>query len=220
MDKLQQRIERSPSSLSAQDLSTEQRLDQWLKTHVHTLSTEITTHLFILGIFVVTLWSLEAFDQLIWRERLDFLGIQPRTRDGLYHILIAPFLHKGFNHLLANTVPFLMLGWLILLRGVAEFVAVTLITMTVSGLGIWLLGMPGTIHIGLSGVVFGFLGFLLLRSYFERSLVAIGMAVIVGMLYGGMIWGVLPSQPNISWLGHLFGFAGGGLAAYLLARRP
>lgn len=194
-------------------------LDAWLNKHLRIVGGEITKHLGILGSLLVVLWLLEIADQLFWHESLDFLGIQPRTRAGLYHLYWAPFLHKGFGHLVANTFPFLMLGWLVLLHGLFEFLVVSFLATTISGLGIWLLGMPGTVHIGLSGVVFGFLGFLLLRGYFKRSAAAIGLALLVGLLYGSMLWGVLPIQPNVSWLGHLFGFVGGGFAASLLAKR-
>ena len=112
-----------------------------------------------------------------------------------------------------------MLGWFVLLRGVGEFVGVSLIALIVSGGGIWLFGMPRTVHVGLSGVIFGYLGFLLLRGYLERSSTAIILAVLAGLLYGSMIWGVLPLQPNVSWLGHLFGLIGGGLAARWFAQR-
>jgi len=193
--------------------------DDWFRAYLQSARVALTTHLAILGGFVLLLWAIEFVDQFLWRETLDFWGIEPRQPDKIHHIFFAPFLHKGFGHLLANTVPFFMLGWLVLLRGTAEFIVVALITTTISGVGIWLLGMPGTVHIGLSGVVFGFLGFLLWRGYFERSPSAVGLAVLVGLLYGSMIWGLLPLQPNVSWLGHLFGFGGGGVAAYLLARK-
>jgi membrane associated rhomboid family serine protease len=90
--------------------------------------------------------------------------------------------------------------------------------MLVSGLGVWLFGASG-VHVGASGLIFGYLGFLLLRGYFERNFPSILLSLIVGFLYGGAIWGVLPTQPGISWEGHLFGFIGGVLAARLLARR-
>ncbi|MEZ4614833.1 MAG: rhomboid family intramembrane serine protease [Caldilineaceae bacterium] len=106
---------------------------------------------------------------------------------------------------MANTLPFLLLGWFVMLRGVGEFILVSLIAGLISGAGIWLFGAPDTIHIGMSGVIFGYLGFLLGRGYFERSAIAIGLAFLVGLLYGSMIWGVFPIQPNISWQGHLFG---------------
>jgi membrane associated rhomboid family serine protease len=191
-----------------------------LHRRLRSAGAELRTHLLILGSLIALLWLVEVVDQLIWREALDFLGIQPRTMRGLRHIVFAPFLHKGFGHLLANTFPFLMLGWLVMLRGVGEFFLVSAIAALVSGAGIWLFGMPATVHIGMSGVIFGYLGFLLGRGYFERSAVAIALALFVGLLYGSMIWGVLPLQPNVSWLGHLFGLLGGALAAYVLARPP
>ncbi|NES94982.1 MAG: rhomboid family intramembrane serine protease, partial [Desertifilum sp. SIO1I2] len=91
-------------------------------------------------------------------------------------------------------------------------------TLLISGLGVWLFGSPG-FHIGASGVIFGYLGFLLLRGYFERSFVTIFLSVVVGFFYGSLLWGVLPTVPGISWEGHLFGFIGGGVAAYLLSDR-
>jgi membrane associated rhomboid family serine protease len=187
-----------------------------LAQRLRSAGAELRTHVLILAALVALLWLVELTDQIIWRERLDYWGIEPRTLAGLHHIFLAPFLHKGFQHLLANTLPFCMLGWFVMLRRVSDFFWVSVIAALVSGLGIWLLGMPATIHIGMSGVIFGYLGFLLARGYFERSAAAIGLAVLVGLLYGSMIWGVLPLQPNVSWLGHLFGMVGGALAAYLL----
>jgi membrane associated rhomboid family serine protease len=132
--------------------------------------------------------------------------------------LFAPFLHGNFAHLIANTIPFLTLGWFVMLRETSDFFVVTGITMLVSGLGVWLFGSAG-LHIGASGVVFGYLGFLLARGYFERNIPSILLSVIVGFLYGGAIWGVLPTQPGVSWEGHLFGFIGGVIAARFLSQR-
>ena len=182
------------------------------------IASELKTQAIILGGFVAIIWILEIVD-LLWGGRLNAYGIRPRSIIGLRGILFAPFLHRDFGHLIANTIPFLTLGWLILLRETRDFFVVTVVTMLISGLGVWLFGAPYTIHIGASGVIFGYLGFLLLRGYFERSVVSILLSLIVGFLYGGVIWGVLPSQPGISWEGHLFGFLGGVLAARLLARR-
>jgi membrane associated rhomboid family serine protease len=83
---------------------------------------------------------------------------------------------------------------------------------------VWLFGGSRTIHLGASGVIFGYLGFLLLRGFFERNLLSIGIGLVAGFFYGGMLWGVLPLQPSVSWLGHLFGVMGGGLAAHLAAK--
>ncbi len=166
---------------------------------------------------VVVIWLLEIADFVLWSIDLDLYGIHPRTLIGLRNIIFAPFLHVGFGHLLLNTIPFIFLGLLILLRGQQEFIASSVIGGTVSGLGVWLFGGSNTVHLGLSGVIFAYLGFLLLRAVFERSLQSLVIAVIAGFFYGGMIWGILPLQTGVSWLGHLFGFIGGGLAAYLKA---
>jgi len=166
------------------------------------------------------LWLLEALDQIFWRCGLDMFGIRPRTLAGLARIPIAPFLHAGFGHLIANTMPLLILCWLVLLRGARDLAVVTAVSALVSGLGIWLFGASNSIHIGASGLIFGYFGYLVARGYFERSFTALLLAVIALILYGGILMGALPGQPGVSWQGHLFGFAGGILAAYLLASPP
>ena len=174
-------------------------------------------HVALLAFIVAALWAIEVVDQFVWRGRLDGFGIQPRTWRGLGQIFVAPWLHVGFGHLAANTVPLVVLGWLVMLRRMRDFVLVALVTAMVSGLGIWLFGGTYTIHLGASGVIFGLLGALLARAYFERSWAALGLAIVAGVLYGSMLWGVLPGVPGVSWLGHFFGFLGGVLAARLLA---
>jgi membrane associated rhomboid family serine protease len=139
---------------------------------------------------------------------------------GLVGIALAPLLHGGFGHLIANTIPLITLGWLIMLRETRDLIAVTVLSALVSGLGVWLVGASYSVHIGASGVIFGYFGFLLLRGYFERSLIAVLLSIVVAVLYGGMLWGVFPSGRLISWEGHLFGFLGGVLAARFMARRP
>ncbi len=180
---------------------------------------ELKTQAIILGGFIALMWAVEIIDLLFLGGTLDRYGIRPRSITGLRGILFAPFLHGGLAHIAANTIPFLTLGWLIMLRETSDFFVVTAMTMIVSGLGTWLIGPTNSIHIGASGLVFGYLGFLLLRGYFERSVTAILFSIIVGSLYGGLIWGVLPLQYGISWQGHLFGFIGGVMAARLVGRR-
>ncbi|MBW4548076.1 MAG: rhomboid family intramembrane serine protease [Symplocastrum torsivum CPER-KK1] len=181
------------------------------------LARELKTQGTILGGFVATIWVLEFVDVFLGGA-LNRYGILPRNLIGLRGILFAPFLHGNFAHLIANTIPFLTLGWFVMLRETSDFFVVTGITMLVSGLGVWLIGSAG-LHIGASGVVFGYLGFLLARGYFERNIPSILLSVIVGFLYGGAIWGVLPTQPGVSWEGHLFGFIGGVIAARFLSQR-
>lgn len=182
------------------------------------LTQEFKSHILILGGIVAFLWMIEIIDFFVFRGGLNRLGIRPRHIQGLQGIFLAPFLHGNFRHLVSNTLPLIALGWFVMLRDVKDFFIVTFITIIVSGFGVWLFGSPNTIHIGASGVVFGYLGFLLLRGFFERSFLSIVLSLLVGWLYGGLLWGVLPSQYGISWQGHLFGFIGGVFAAQMLAK--
>ena len=179
----------------------------------------LRTQAIILGSLVAALWVIEAFDAALLRGALDGWGIQPRTLASLPAIFVAPLLHDGFGHLLANTIPLLILGWLVMVRRTEDFFWASAIALLASGLGIWLIGGANSIHIGISGVIFGLLGFLLARGYYERSAVAIALAVVAFLFYGGMLWGVLPVQTGVSWQGHLFGFLGGVLAGYWLVKR-
>ena len=174
---------------------------------------ELRQRIVVLGAIVALVWLLEAADLLLWRLPLDRYGIHPRTWLGLRNILFAPWLHVGFGHLAANTVPFVVLGWFVSLHGMRAFWQVTVTTLLVSGLAIWLLGAPNTVHLGLSGLVFGYLGYLLVRGFVERSLRAALLALLALALYGGMLWGLVSWAPGVSWLGHAFGFLGGAVAA-------
>jgi len=177
----------------------------------------LKTQFIILGSLVILLWFLELIDWLLFGVNLDALGIAPRRLWGLRGILFAPFLHVGFTHLAANTLPLLVLGWFVMLRGLREFTWVTAVSILVSGLGTWLIGPTNSVHLGASGLIFGYFGYLLLRGYFERSWPSILGSILIGLLYGGMLFGILPQGMGISWQAHLFGFIGGGLAAYWLA---
>lgn len=179
---------------------------------------ELKTQIGILGGLIGTIWGVHIVNMLLFSGRLQLLGIMPRSLVGLRGIVFAPLLHGNFGHLIANTLPLLILGWLTLLRGVREFWLTTAIVMLSSGLGTWVFGAPYSIHIGASGIIFGYFGFLTLRGYFERSVGAIALSLVVAVLYGSLIWGVLPSSLGVSWESHLFGFLGGAIAARLLSR--
>ncbi len=181
------------------------------------ISRDLKTQVAILGGFVAIFWLVEILDVFVFRGGLDAYGIMPHSFIGLRGILFAPFLHGSFAHLIANTIPFLILGWLVMLQETSDFVIVTAMTMLVGGLGVWFFAPAGSVHIGASILIFGYLGFLLLRGYFQRNFTSIFLSVVVIFFYGGAIWGVLPSQPGISWQGHLFGFLGGVLAAKMIA---
>jgi membrane associated rhomboid family serine protease len=181
------------------------------------LGQRLRSHIVILGSFVFVMWLEELVDWTIG-GRLDRFGIIPRSVTGLRGIFVAPFLHGGFAHVAANTLPFLILGWFVLLRGWRSFAIVTIVVVLVGGLGTWLFAPAASLHIGASGLVFGFFGYLLFRGYFERSWQSILWSVLVLLLYGGMLVGMVPTSLPISWQMHLFGFLGGAVAAYLLTR--
>ncbi|HET7463987.1 MAG TPA: rhomboid family intramembrane serine protease [Longimicrobium sp.] len=178
---------------------------------------ELKLHGWMLAVPLGAMWVVQLINALTLHS-LDRFGIHPWSIPGLIGILFAPFLHGSFGHLLANSLPFLLFGWLILLHDVRDFVVVSLLAMLVGGLGTWLTGAPGSVHIGASGVIFGYFGFLLLRGWFRRSIGSILLSLLIGIVYGGLVFGVLPGQAGISWQGHLFGFLGGGLSAWMLCR--
>ncbi|MEA5464324.1 rhomboid family intramembrane serine protease [Leptothoe sp. PORK10 BA2] len=142
------------------------------------------------------------------------LGIRPREPLGLLGILFSPFLHRNAAHLIANTLPFAILGWLVLLQGLDDFYAISVAILLVSGLGTWIFGRAA-IHLGASGLIFGYLGYLIARGYLEVTLMTLGLAFLVMLLYGDQFWSIMPGADDttMSWEGHLFGFLGGVLAA-------
>jgi membrane associated rhomboid family serine protease len=144
-------------------------------------------------------------------------GIVPRTWYGLQGILSAPLIHASLAHLVANTVPFLILGALVLLQGVFELVFVVVTTALVAGAGTWLFGASNTEHVGASGVVFGLFGYLLFRMLFDRRLSSAVITLIVAIVYGAAMLRSLIPADGISWTGHFFGFLAGILAARLRA---
>ena len=181
--------------------------------------TNLKVGVVLLGAVFLIMWSLEIVDLLFLGGALDSFGIRPRSLDGLDGILLAPFLHGGLAHLANNSIPFLLFGALTFMGGLRAFLVATLLSLLSSGLGVWFLGAEGSIHVGISGLIFGYLGYLLLRGYFDRSVGAILVSLLLLFLYGGTLWGLLPFQVGVSWTGHLFGFLGGAFAAYLLRRR-
>jgi len=161
------------------------------------------------------MWAVRIVDLLPF-VHLNRFGIRPRSFAGLFGILCAPFLHAGFGHLIANSVPFIILGGLVLLGGRGLFWSVTSIVALAGGLAVWFFAGSSTNHIGASGLIFGYLGFLLARGYFEGSLFWIVTALVILAVYGSLLFGVLPIRAGVSWQSHLFGFLAGIAAARLL----
>lgn len=172
----------------------------------------------LVGALSALMWVSEIVDQVL-SGRLDGLGIEPRSVDGLSGVVLAPFLHVGFGHLAANTLPFLAMGALIAFSGLRRVFAVTAIVVLVSGVGTWLIAPAGTVHLGASGVVFGYAAYLVARGLFDRRFHYLAVGVLVAFGYGTtLLFGLVP-QAGISWQAHLFGAVGGVLAARVLSQR-
>ncbi len=136
------------------------------------------------------------------------LAVVPRTADGLVGLLTAPFIHANFAHLCANLPAFLVLGGLVLRHGRSQFLEVAPAIALGQGVLLWLLGRKAA-HIGMSGVIFGFLGWLLAVAWFTRTTPDLLVAAAVLVFYGGMLAGIAPARNGTSWDGHLFGLIAG-----------
>jgi membrane associated rhomboid family serine protease len=170
---------------------------------------------------VVLMWLIEAINTLD-SNRLDSDGILPRSIDHIWGIFTAPFIHASWQHLIANTVPFVFMGLIIAVQGAKRFALVTLIVIVVGGVGTWLvspahtsLGIP-EYTIGASGVVFGYATYLFARGFFNRNIVELLIGLVVGVIWGGALWSSVVPHTGISWQGHVCGAIGGIVAAYLL----
>jgi membrane associated rhomboid family serine protease len=172
----------------------------------------------IMLVMLAGMWILELLDQLSGNQ-LDQLGIHAREIDGMPEILTAPFLHAGWDHLISNSLPFVVLGFLVLLSGLARWLVSSLIIIVISGMTAWLLTPVHTIILGASGLIFGWLTYLLARGLWSRRPAQVVIAVLVLLVYGGLIWGLFPGNAGVSWQAHLGGAVGGVLAAWLLHRR-
>lgn len=174
----------------------------------------------VIGALLVLLWVVEIVNVLTGHA-LDNFGIVPRRLGSLAHIATAPLLHFGWAHLIANSVPFFVLGVIVYLDGVGRWVITTLTVVVTSGLLVWLMSPSGSITAGASGVVFGWLAYVLVRGFFTRRIGQILLAVLILAVYGGVLWGILPMTAGVSWQAHLGGAIGGVIAAWLLnGRRP
>jgi membrane associated rhomboid family serine protease len=163
-----------------------------------------------------TMWIIEIVDLVA--GDLDANGIRPHELDGLAGIVFAPFLHGGFGHLIANTLPLVILGAVVAVGGLVRVAAVTAVIALVGGLGTWLVAPPGTVHIGASGIVFGYMSYLVARGILSRRLGHLAVGVVVAFVFGGtFVVGLVP-EAGVSWQGHFFGAIGGLLAAWLLHR--
>lgn len=184
--------------------------------------TSWTGALIVMGVVVAVVWIVQIINSSHGYS-LDRFGLRPRRIDGLWGVLTEPFLHASYGHLLSNTGPLVAIGWVLLLSGVRTWLTVTGVVMLVGGLLTWLLAPSGLI-VGASGLIFGWLGYLIARAYFSRRFRWIVVAIGVLFFFGTLLTNVLPSYDSqVSWQSHACGFAAGILAGALLhprRRRP
>ncbi|MEO1308411.1 MAG: rhomboid family intramembrane serine protease [Pseudomonadota bacterium] len=164
---------------------------------------------------LVVIWAVELVNLATGYALNRWFGLLPRSFGGLDGILFMPLLHGSISHAAANTVPLAVLGGL--LAATAQRVALSASAMIVGlgGLGVWVFGKTA-IHVGASGLIFGWFGFLVARGWVERRPIPLMVAAVVVIAYGTMVWGVLPGQPGVSWEGHLLGAIAGIFAAFVL----
>lgn len=170
-------------------------------------------------ILVAIMWALELLDVVLPGD-LDNYGIESRETDGLTGVVASPFLHADFAHLMANTIPFLVLGGLVALRYYEHFWPITAVIVVGSGLGVWLIGPGNAITIGASGAVFGYLTFLLTAGVLTRHWLDVLIGLGVLFIYGGFLVGALPwgVAAGVSWQAHLMGAIAGVIAAFWFAK--
>ena len=171
----------------------------------------------VVVILTAVIWCIEFVNGLVGHALNDF-GIYPREIKALPGVLFWVFLHGSLQHLVMNTMPLVVMGSFVALKGVSRFLIVTLIITIIGGVGVWCFGREAY-HIGASGLVFGYFGYLVALGIYERSLQTLFIASLTVFYYGGMIFGVLPGESFISWEAHLFGLFAGVLAARFLAMR-
>ncbi|MCP4134477.1 MAG: rhomboid family intramembrane serine protease [bacterium] len=169
-----------------------------------------------IGTFIVVLWVI-FFVSKLFNFRY---GISPRSVAGLPGIFLAPFFHKNLQHIVSNSITLFFLGTLVLSLERRRFLMISFFIILGSGIGIWIFGRANiggykTAHMGISGLIYGYLGYAMALGIFKRKVVPVIISIIVFLLYGGALWGIVPGNPLISWEGHLFGLLSGiGMARF------
>lgn len=187
----------------------------------HGIAGELKAIVVTLAAILAVLWGLEIVDQQLLGGALDAYGVRPRDPSALGGVLAMPLLHGSYAHLISNSAGIIALGGFLLLWSRREFWKVTVAGTLVGGLGTWLLARPGSLHIGASGVLFAYLGYLLVRGWAQRSIGALAVSIAAAWYFGGLVLGMFPglAGPGVSWEGHLFGCLGGVLVALGWRRR-
>jgi membrane associated rhomboid family serine protease len=162
---------------------------------------------------VASFWAVFIISELIGVD-FNHFGIVPRSSEGIKGILFAPFLHGNFTHLISNTIPMLVLTTVLFWIYPRIAFRVLILSVLMGGTLVWIFGRAA-FHIGASGVIFALVGFIMASGIFRRKLKALLIAFVIFFLYGGILWGILPTQPGVSWESHLFGAVSGVALAYI-----
>lgn len=174
--------------------------------------------------YVVVIWAVHLASiviALLTGFNLTNFGIHPLDTSALWGIFTSPLLHGSFSHLIGNTVPGFIFSFLIGMSGKRVFWEVTIIAGLIGGLGTWIFGGIGTNHIGASGLIYGWLGYLIVRGIFNKDIKQFLLGIVLAFIYSGLFWGLLPTQIGVSWQGHLFGALGGiGAGAFIVSDDP
>ncbi len=165
-----------------------------------------------IGIFILVLFGVHLINFVsgMWLNRF---GIIPRTFRGLQGILFSPLLHANWSHLAANAAPLAVMLCLVAFGSRQPMWPITISIWVISGTAIWLVGRPGSVQIGASALIYGLAAFLVTEAWVKRDLKSALVALLVIVLYGGIVWGLLPTRQGVSWEGHLCGVAAGILVA-------
>ncbi|WP_426976524.1 rhomboid family intramembrane serine protease [Pseudarthrobacter sp. O4] len=175
--------------------------------------------LLVVGSFVLLLYVIEIINTVLFHSLNSTFGLRPRSPDGIVDILTFPLLHANLAHLISNTLPLIIFGFLVFLSGRRVFITALAASWLGSGAVVWLIG-GFKVTVGASGLVFGLFAFLLVRGFFNRNWWQIVLSVVLFMSYGGILFGILPTVASfVSWQAHLGGAIGGVAAALLLSTR-
>jgi membrane associated rhomboid family serine protease len=167
---------------------------------------------------IAIIWLIEIVN-LLTGHAFYVWGILPRNVDGLPGIIIHPFIHGSLQHTILNSLPLLVLGSFVALEGRAAFVKTTIFIVLVGGLLLWLMGRS-SYHVGASLLIFGYFGFILSKAFYTKTISSILVAIVTIFLYGGIVYGLVPLDNQVSWEGHLFGLIAGAISGRGLMKVP
>ncbi|MGC1182715.1 rhomboid family intramembrane serine protease [Legionella sp.] len=189
-----------------------------LANSLNLIITQTQDNLSILAVIIIIPWLI-FFVTRFDKKLLYILGIIPRHLRGLPGIIFAPLLHLNFNHLFFNTIPLVVLSNFILINGIYYYLVVTVLITLLSGIAIWCFAKPA-IHIGASGVITGYWGFLVSNIYQNGNVTTFILGLISIYYFAGIFFGIFPQQKGVSWESHLFGLLAGFATSYLLQFYP